>query len=640
MRAVRDDRRFVNARLDLARLLASIGFAVLIFTYWYIQFIRGNYYRNLSETNRLRSLPIHAIRGVISDRNGRVLTENEPAFNLLLYRREVKDLGSTREFLEQQLGIDRQDFTTRFERARGTHEFVPVRLADDMDIATVARTEAHAPEHPELKIDITEKRRYKGSPRAAHLLGYLGEATPEQVKQGPKRFKAGDSVGLAGIEAVYNSHLAGTPGEKTVVVDSLGREMFEASKTTAVSGKSLPLTIDVRLQELTERYFADKVGAVVALDPKTGEILTLVSSPDYDPNDFVGRVSSEAWNRIISDPRHPLQNRAVQNAYSPGSIFKVVMAYAGLEKGAITPEEKIFCPGSATFYGNTYRCHKAGGHGWCDLRRAIEVSCDVYFYNVGRRLGIASISEAATAFGLGSLTGVDLLSEKKGLVPSEEWSRAFRHQPWYAGETISVAIGQGPLLVTPIQMARMIAAIANGGHLVIPRLRLGPIDPGPRREFAPSISMKPSTLDAIKDGLSLVVNGGGGTADAARVPGIEICGKTGTVQVIQQKKAVKSENLAYNLRDHAWFIAFAPRENPKLALAIFVEHGGHGGSVAAPLAAAMFRAYLLNQWPSPPAADPAERRPLEAAMGSPRDSSPVRPRTPPPPLVAERKTGT
>ncbi len=602
MRAVRDDRRLVNFRIDLARALVSLGFVILIGTYWYLQFIKGSYYRSLSENNRLRSLPIHAVRGVILDRHGRVLTENEPAFNLLLYRREVRDLPATNRFLASGLGLEADEVDQRLARAKGTREFVPVRLAEDVDPETVATTEAHSPEHPELAIEITEKRRYKDSPRAAHILGYLGEPSPDQIRKEPERFRSGDPVGLAGIEAVYNARLAGTPGERTVVVDSLGREVIEAAKKGAVAGRSLPLSIDLRLQAIAESYFADKVGAAVALDPNTGEILTLVSSPDFDPNAFVGRVSQEEWGKLIGDDRHPLQNRVIQNAYSPGSIFKIVMAYAGLEKRVIRSDEKIFCPGSASFYGNVYRCHKAGGHGLVDMRRALEVSCDVYFYNVGRRLGIDAIAEAAVRFGLGSPTGIDLMGEKKGLVPSEAWSRSARRQPWYAGETISVAIGQGPLLVTPIQMARMIAAVANGGRLIEPHLAALPVVDAAKRQrpypAAPAIAFSPGNLEVIKDGLFSVVNGGSGTAAVARVAGLDVCGKTGTVQVVRQKKGTKSENLPYKFRDHAWFVAFAPRENPRLALAIFVEHGGHGGSVAAPLAAELFRAYLLDQWPA------------------------------------------
>jgi penicillin-binding protein 2 len=602
MKAVRDDRRQVNSRLDILRIAAAIGLGALAFSYWYIQFLRGDYYLGLSENNRYRSLPIHAVRGIVLDRQGRVLTENDPAFNLLLYRREVRDMEATRKFLVEVLGLDPEQIEERLGRAREAREFVPVRLAEDVAPEIVARTEAHSPEFPELAVEISEKRRYRTEPKSAHILGYLGEATPLLIRRDPERYHPGDAIGLAGIEAVYDNLLAGTPGERTVVVDSRGREVIQASMKEALAGRSLPLNIDLRLQTIIEEFFRDKVGAAVAMDPQTGGVLALVSSPDFDPNSFIGRISTADWKTLITDDRHPLQNRAIQNTYSPGSVFKIVMAWAALERGIVNPADQVWCPGSATFYGNTYRCHKAGGHGFVDLERALEVSCDVYFYTVGRRLGIDAIAEAATAFGLGAPTGIDLSPEKKGLVPSEAWSRTARGHNWYAGETISVAIGQGPILVTPVQLVQMIAAVGNGGRLVTPKIATAS-GPSPSR----TIPFRPENLATIRQGLWRAVNGGGGTAHAAAVPGLDVCGKTGTVQVIQQKVAIKSENLAYRYRDHAWFVAFAPRDDPKLAVAIFVEHGGHGGSVAAPLAARLFRAYILGENPAPLLPEGTER---------------------------------
>jgi penicillin-binding protein 2 len=358
------------------------------------------------------------------------------------------------------------------------------------------------------------------------------------------------------------------------------------------------LTLDRDLQQLAEECFAEKVGSAVALDPKTGEILALVSSPSYDPNWFTRRVTPEEWSSLLSDERHPLQNRAIQNTYSPGSVFKIFLAYGAAARGWVDPDARVFCPGHAVFYGRTFRCHRKGGHGWVNLRNAIKLSCDVYFYNLGRRLGVDRIAEIARAFGFGEPTGVDLAHEKPGLIPSEEWARTRRGSRWYPSETISVSIGQGPVLMTSMQIARAVSALVEGGRLPTPHLFYASQDPRTgvrlryRAQVRQSLAIDPRLLAIVKDGMWAVLNEPGGTAFGSRVPGIEAAGKTGTVQVARRDAVPRAGVDRSRLEDHAWFTAFAPREDPKIVVVVFVEHGGHGSSAAAPIARLLLAKYF------------------------------------------------
>lgn len=589
MLKVRENRRELSGRIEIARLAVGGVFAVLAFSYWYVQIARGDYYFELSENNRIRSVKLTAPRGYVLDRNGSVLVENEPAYSLQLYRREAKNLGSSVEFAVKLLGLPPDQIQARLARGRRYPEFVPIPIAENLTLPEVAEVEARAPEHPEFAISVSQRRLYKRGNSAAHVLGYLAEATPDQIRTS-NAYRLGDWIGQKGIESSYEKLLGGTNGERRVIVDSHAREIKEESRLESRPGQNLFLTIDRELQELAEESFADKVGSAVALDPRTGEILALVSSPSYDPNWFTRRVSSEEWASLLSDTNHPLQNRAIQNMYSPGSVFKIFLAYGALALGEVDPNQKIFCPGYATFYGRTFRCHRKGGHGWVDLRNAIKVSCDVYFYNLGRRLGVDRIAEIAHEFGFGEPTGLDLAHEKAGLVPSEQWALKKRGARWYPSETISVAIGQGPVLVTPLQVARAVSGLIEGGHLPTPHLFLASQDPrtGVRLRYdAPlrkSLALDPRRLALVKDGMWAVLNEPGGTAFASRIPGLEAGGKTGTVQVAGRNAVLRAGVDRSQIEDHAWFTAFAPINDPKIVVVVFVEHGGHGGAAAAPIA--------------------------------------------------------
>ncbi len=635
-----EDRESFQRMIEVAFIAAAFSFAAMAGAYWYTQIVRGDYYFRLSENNRLRSVAVTAARGVIYDRNGVALAENEPSYTLYLYRRETKNLTASIDTAVALLGLPREDVERRVARYRTYFDFVPIALAENLTIGEVAAIEARGAEHPEFAVGVGQRRLYTRS-SAAQTIGYLSEATPNQIAAQPDRYRPGVSVGQRGVESAYQDLLAGRDGERRIIVDSFGHETAEESRVDPVPGRNLTVTIDQRLQEVAERYFRDRVGSAVAMDPRTGEILALVSAPSYDPNLFSRRMTASEWATLVDNPFHPLQNRAIQNVYSPGSAFKVFLAVEGLAGGYITPDTKVYCPGYATFYGRAFKCHKREGHGWVNLREAIRGSCDVYFYTLGKRMGIEKIAETARAFGFGQTTGLDLPNEKSGLVPSEEWSAKVRRTHWYPSETISVAIGQGPLLVTSLQLARGLAGLVSGGRFPRPHLFRSAQDPqtGARFEYVdevePRMKIDPSIVSQVEDAMWAVVNEPGGTAYFSKLPGIELCGKTGSVQVVAQKDTKKEGLLPFEKRDHAWFIGFAPKRDPKIVVAVFVEHGQHGASAAAPLARDLVATYFGVPVPhpaEPPAAPGAtaiaagSAPPARVAAEAARETAPVSPR--------------
>ena len=609
---IREDRRGLLARIEAARIIVGAVFALLASSYWYTQILRGEYYFALSENNRIRSVRIMAPRGYVLDRNGSILVDNQPGYTLHLYRREAKNLSASVDFASAVLKVPREQIRARVERGLRDPEFLPITLGENLGVEEVAAIQARTPEHPEFAVTVSQRRLYTLGTAAAHALGYLSEASPEQIKRTENEYRLGDWMGQKGIEGSYEKLLAGIDGQRRVVVDSHGREMAEEERVEARPGQNVFLTLDLELQRIAEDYFKDKVGSAVAMDPKTGEILALVSSPSYDPNWFTRRVSGAEWSGLLSDPHHPLQNRAIQNTFSPGSVFKIFLAYGALANGLVDPDQKTFCPGHATFYGRTFRCHKKEGHGYVDLRNAIKMSCDVYFYNLGRRLGVDRISEIGHAFGFGEPTGIDLPFEKAGLIPSEKWAREKRHARWYPSETISVAIGQGPVLVTTLQIARGLSALVSEGRLPTPHLFLASQDPrtgSPLRyqvETKEGLPLEPSKAAIVKNGMWAVLNEPGGTAYASRVPGLETGGKTGTAQVVGREAVARAGVDKKTLEDHAWFAGFASVDDPRLVVVVFVENGGHGGSAAAPLAQQILAKFFGKTRPQPPAQRTAE----------------------------------
>jgi penicillin-binding protein 2 len=578
MRA-REHHSEIVQRVPRLQIFFAACMVVIAGAFWVVQVVHGARYRELAENNSLRKRVIKAPRGLIFDRVKRSLVENVASYNLFLHPARSADLATSRAFAETVLGEFTEAMAERWERPRGV-----TLVAEDLSLAEVARFEAMALEHPEFEIDAGHLRLYRHGAQTAHLVGYLSEASEARIASESGALRRGDLVGVVGVEAAFDSELRGVDGERRVVVDHRGRVKREHSRLPAEAGAELPLEIDLSMQQKVARYLEDSVGAVVALDPKTGGVRTMVSSPSYDPNIFTRRLDREQWESIVKAPHDPMQNRTLQNTYSPGSVFKIVVAAAGLTEREITPQESIYCGGATRIYNHRFRCWKRQGHGNVRLREAIRDSCDVYFYHLGQRLGIERIARYARLFGFGEKTGLEIGGEKAGLVPGEAWSLEARGTPWYPGETISVSIGQGPLLVTPVQIASMMAIVANGGVKVKPRLVEGDA-------VSERTSLDPEALAIIRDALSAVVNDGG-TGAAARMKTFEVAGKTATVQVVEQVTWIDSEDLPYERRDHAWFASFAPVDDPQLVVVVFVEHGGHGSSAAAPLAKLMYETYF------------------------------------------------
>jgi len=567
------------------RILFWILFSLVVGSYWFVQVVEGDYYRELAENNRIRTLPIKAPRGLIYDRAGRLLVENVPSYDLLLDRTRSPNLETSLLFASEVLGKPVADFEEALAKGSASR-FKPTLIAENLSLSQVARLSVSGLEFPEFEIDVGHLRLYRYGPITSHSVGHLGAVTEKDLQRPGNTYGPDELIGKKGVEESFDETLRGTDGERIVIVDSRGREREEAGTSPVHPGESLELTLDLELQQAAARFFEGKEGATVAMDPATGEVLVLISSPSFNPNLFARRLEAEAWKELVENPAHPLQDRALQSAYSPGSIFKIVLAVAGLSEQIVTLQDRTYCGGSARIYNRRFRCWKRAGHGWMNLHDAIRESCDVYFYHLGQKLGIQRIADYARRLGFGHKTGFDIRGERAGLVPDPEWSLSRRGTPWYPGETISVAIGQGPLLVTPLQMATFIATLANGGFQATPHL-LKKDSPQPLVRA----KVDPHALEVVRRALWAVVNEKG-TGARARVDGLEVSGKTSTVQVVSQKTWIDSADLPYEQRDHAWFASFASLGDRKLAVAVFVEHGGKGSQAAAPLAKILYEIYF------------------------------------------------
>lgn len=621
--AITEQRRRAEARIDGLQGCVIVGFAALAFGFWVLQGVYHERFQELAENNHQRTLALRAPRGVVFDRDGRVLVENRHSFGISIVREHTRDLGRTIRLLADVLGIDEARVRELVDRHRREPTYRPISIVQDATLAQVAAVTARRLdfELPDVVVEPVPTRQYPES-LAAHIFGYVGEATDAQIGE-VGRLKSGDIVGQSGIEKSYNALLMGQDGAKRVVVNSLGREMRTLEEVEPTEGQRLRLTIDADVQRAAENAFRafGYRGAAVAMDPSNGELLAFTSLPAYDPNAFAAGIDRARWSALNTDELRPLQDRAIQGRYSPGSTFKMAVAVAALQEGVITPDFYVSCPGYATFYGRAFRCWKRGGHGSVALREAIEKSCNVYFYTIGNMVGIERINKWATQLGLGVKTGIDLPNEGQGLVPSPEWKRSRRGEKWYAGETISVSIGQGQVSLTPVSMAVYISAIANGGTRVTPHL-LKAVDDGqgwkevPKPRLEP-IALKPETVKALRDGLWRVVNGEG-TGGRARIQGRDVAGKTGTAQVISLEGArAAAGRTERDLRDHGWFVFFAPRDNPRIAGVVFAEHAEHGAN-AAPIAKHVMETFFakLDGLPlpppptpkAPPATPPEERR--------------------------------
>lgn len=619
MRVYRDDQKFLQFRINAVLWGIVAVFVFLAGSFWFVQGVQAEKYRGLSEANALREIEIPAKRGLIMDRTGKILADNQPAYRLEIDRVVMKPLikldeqrrQKVEQFLANILQLPVQDVKARWDKeAPKKPSTQPFVIAEDLSIAQMAKIQAQSIAFPEVNVVPVQRRNYPYGTMAAHVLGFIGEVGDKELAQN-QALEQGDLIGKRGVELMYDQYLRGKDGAEFWEYDADGRRLSEyaPARQTPVPGDNIYLTLDFELQRRAEQYFAENemVGAAVALDPRNGEVLAMVSSPAYNPNVYSKRFTPEVWKTITSNPFKIELNRAIQGLYSPGSVFKIVMAIAGLSDGVIDEHTDFGCGGSGVFFGRRFRCWKKEGHGSVDVQRALKVSCDIYFYQTGAKLGVDKIKEYANKLTFGEISHIDLDGERAGLVPSTQWRREHpvKGDPkWYPAETISVAIGQGPLIVTPLQVANMTAAVANGGKVFQPHV-VRYVDrvqrDGSYKRFrVPSkiihqVELSPSAVQAVRTGLWRVVNEIGGTGSNARVEGLDVSGKTGSVQVIAYSGWIKATSLPFKFRDHAWFASFAPRDNPQMVVVVFVEHGGAGGADAAPLAKLMFESRFREQ---------------------------------------------
>ena len=564
-----------------------------------------------SEQNRVRKISLADYRGEIKDRHGNVIVNVRPSFSLYVTPEDADNLSESLEFLSGLIEINKDKLRSDIRRSPS---FKNVLIKRDISRREVAYIEENKMLLPGIRIKIEPIRNYAHKDFASHVLGYLGEVSKSELKISKfSRYELGDMVGKNGLEKIYESQLRGKKGFKEVEVDVSGRELKVLRKFSPKTGNSLVLTLDSRVQSKLETLMDEVLrensveGSAVVMKVQSGEIIAMVSKPSFDPNSFATGISTKQWSGLVLDEKNPLQNRTIDGQYPPASTYKVVTAYAALAEKIIKPESTIFCPGHFRLGKRNYRCWKKMGHGDMNLHDALVQSCDVYFYKLGHRLGINNLAKYATKLGLGELTGIVLKGEKSGLVPSKQWKKKFKNEPWYPGETISASIGQGYNLVTPLQSARMISTIASGGLLVRPYLvkRIEDYDGRLIQEFSPEvikkIKIEPEILRNIKEGLRGVVHEAHGTGRRARLKNVIVAGKTGTAQVVAMKDSEEidpEEETPYSHRDHAWFIAFAPYENPEVAVSVIIEHGGHGGATAAPIAGGILKTYFSHYPPS------------------------------------------
>jgi penicillin-binding protein 2 len=588
----RNDNRLPQARLAVASYFIVGMIGVLLIGFWKLQVIDADKYSSLAERNRVRYIPVIAPRGRMLDRDGRVLVDNRPSFSVLLLRDEPAQVEKHLAAISDGLGIPLDDLRDQLNSTKNLPKFQPIIIKPDASPADIAFIESHRSDIPVLEMISVSRRRYLPGGFLAHAAGYVGEVSEQQIEESNGKLRPGDFAGKFGLERQYNDLLQGTDGMRRVVVNSIGKEVDRLATQEAIPGKQIQLTIDFDLQQVAEQSLGARPGAVVALDPSTGEVLAMASHPALDPNDFAVRISGDDWKSLNQDRQKPLLNRAIQAQLAPGSVFKIVTATAMLEDHVPPENFTTFCPGYGTFYGRQFKCWvysaKTGArsHGVTNLHEAILKSCDVFFYTVGMRLGIDRLSYYGSKFGLGHKTGIDLPSEEPGLMPSAEWVQRVFHRKWYPGETISVSTGQGAVTTTPLQLARMIGGIAMGGVFKQPHMLKDAPNVGEER-----FHISEPTVEKITDAMYGVVNESGGTGGQLKLAGIEFSGKSGTAQVIGYDTRARVGKQK-QFEDNAWFVGYAPRRNPEIVVSVLVQESGkHGGEAAGPVARDIIKAY-------------------------------------------------
>ncbi len=590
-------------RLQWMMAIIFFSFSILFLRLFYLQIIEGDYYRKLSENNCIRIQRISAFRGLIFARDGELLVENRPSFDVTIIPKDAKPLIKTAQTLSQYTEIPSDDIIKTVKKKGGVSGFQPVVVKQDISRDALAVISAHRYHLPGVNIECNSRRNYIYPKMASHLIGYLGEINADELASGKFLNKQqGDYIGKQGVEKAYEELLSGNPGGRIVQVNANGQMIKVLDTVAPEAAHNLFLTIDFELQQKAESLMQDKAGAVVAMDPFSGEILAMASSPSFDQNLFIDGISHQEWNELISNPDHPLTNKAISGEYPPGSTFKIVTAIAGLEEKLVDDTTKVYCPGGYRFGNRVYGCWKEQGHGTVDVISALAESCDVYFYQLGRKLGVDRLAGYANNCGLGMQTGIDLANESSGLVPTSEWKKKRFGVPWQAGENLSIAIGQGYNLSTPLQVLTLFSAVGNGGMILKPK-RFRSLDTQEGNPVKPEIRSRlnasQKTIHIIQKGLWEVVNNDRGTARAfVHSDEFDISGKTGTSQVISKKLDDKSLKGLGSSRivAHAWFAGYAPSDAPKIAVAVIVEHGGHGSSAAGPIAKEIMVTYLKNRF--------------------------------------------
>jgi penicillin-binding protein 2 len=592
-------------KFKLLFIIVAVALSLLVIRLWYVQVIKGDELRQRSENNSVRLRKIKPMRGLIMDDGRRVLVDNQPSFDIIFIPNRTKDIRKIIEKIKELYTERSLTFPSLSSLPERVKPFVPVLLERNVSMEKLAVVETHALELPGVATEVTPVRQYLNGEITAQIIGFTGEVSREELDRSTTgKVSSGDIIGKFGIEKFLDSHLRGKSGAEQVEVNVAGKEVRSLGRIPAVLGDNVVLTIDSALQEAAWTALGNRAGAVAVLDPRNGAVLALVSSPSFDPNLFTGRISPEDWDNLSNDPRTPMENRSISGQYPPGSTYKIVVAAAALEEGLITPETTFYCNGTFELGDRTFRCWREKGHGHVNLHRAIVESCDVYFYNLGKILGVDRIASYARAFGLGAPLGIDLPREKGGLIPTKQWKLSRLRQSWQMGETISLSIGQGYNLVTPLQLANAYATLANGGTLYRPRLvkQLESSDGHVVKVFQPEkqgvLPVRPENIEIINRALWGVVNEKGGTGYILKRKEQDVCGKTGTAQVIglpQDAKARKTKRVSADFRDHALFVCFAPYGNPEIAVAVILENAGHGGATAAPVARKVIETYFAQK---------------------------------------------
>jgi penicillin-binding protein 2 len=596
-RLTRYDSGKFRQRFSIILWFVTISLSILTARLWYLQVIKGDELRQRSESNRVRIVEVKPMRGTILDTNGNILAANQPCFDVSLIPGNTKNVKTTLQMLQdfyRQEGLELGEI----EGLEQMKSFVPVKLAKNISRKELAVVETHSVDLPGVSVEVVPVRRYLLGEMSAHVLGYVSEISPDELKNDTSRiYKPGDRVGKYGIEKYLDRYLKGVSGGEHVEVNVSGRRVRVLGHSEPMPGDNVTLTIDGDLQKTAWEAMEDKVGSVIAMNPKDGSVLAMVSRPSFDPNLFNQGIPVSEWERLSKDTMRPMENKGIAGQYPPGSTYKLIVAAAALQEGLITPETAFNCNGYFPFGNRSFRCWQKKGHGRVDLHRAIVQSCDVYFYNVGRMLGVDKIAQYAFAFGFGNITGIDILGEKSGNIPTREWKLRRFKVPWQPGETISIAIGQGFVTATPLQLVSAYSAIANGGTIYRPRFikRIETVDRRLIKEFSPeakkTVPVSKENLEILRRALWGVCNEPGGTAHALSRKEADVAGKTGTAQVVAMKDDRKGP-AGFQYQDHALFVAFAPINDPEIAVVVVVEHGGHGGSTAAPVARKVIDAYF------------------------------------------------